>query len=278
MSRSMIRHAVGSGRMQSPHRGVVVTHGGPLSRDERDWVALLAAPPRAAISGSTALRWDRHDLGDDPTIHVTLPEGAARPTILGVTYHWSSELSDLDVHPLRRPRRTRIARSACDAAIWSTNDRVARAWVVSVVQQGLTSPQHLADALTRRGPCRRRSLIEESILDAAGGVHSVPEHDADRIIARLELPRPDRQVIRRGPDGRYYLDVHWSAWGITVEVHGAAHQEARSWDDGLLRQNDLVIDGDRVLVFSSFALRHRAETVSRQLLSIFVTAGWQPPR
>lgn len=44
-------------------------------------------------------------------------------------------------------------------------------------QQRLTRTSDLRDALSRRGPCRHRGVIIESILDAHGGIQSLPEHE-----------------------------------------------------------------------------------------------------
>ncbi|OUZ12381.1 hypothetical protein BHE97_01265 [Aeromicrobium sp. PE09-221] len=182
-------------------------------------------------------------------------------------------MTDLDVHPFHAPRRTRVARSACDAAAWAVSDRSARLYVIAAVQQGLINAAGLYDALTRRGPCRRHGLILESIHDAAGGAASLPEVDFGELCARAGFPRPERQAIRKGPDGRYYLDAHWARWRITAEVHGAQHQQIDRWDADLRRSNELVIAGDRLLIFSSYAIRHQPDEVERQLRAVFRAAG-----
>ena len=46
---------VARGMWQSPCRGVIVTHNGPLTPDEAWAVALASAPPRSALAGPTAL-------------------------------------------------------------------------------------------------------------------------------------------------------------------------------------------------------------------------------
>ena len=272
-TRAQIRHALAAGRWQRPARGVVVTHNGVLSVSDQEEIALAVAPGRAALAGASALARDGLTLADPRSVQIVLPEGARRPEIDGVEYHWSTELTDADVHPLRAPRRTRVARSACDAAAWAASDRSARLYVIAPVQQGLINAAGLYDALTRRGPCRRHGLILESIHDAAGGIASLPEADFDELRAKTGLPRPDRQVVRKGPDGRYYLDAHWARWRITAEVHGAQHQQIDRWDADLRRSNELVIAGDRLLIFSSYAIRHQPYEVERQLRAAFRAAG-----
>ncbi|MET0931723.1 MAG: hypothetical protein ABWX74_19545 [Aeromicrobium sp.] len=226
--RGAVRHALASGRWQSPRRGVVVTHSGPLSTDEVELVALHTCAPGSAL-----------------------------------------------VHPLREPRRTRPARSLVDAASWTENDRFARTIVIAGMQQGLVDERLMHQALDRRGTCHRRALIRESILDAAGGIHSLPERDFDEIRLAAGLPAPTRQRRVKGPDGHFYLDVSWDDLQLAVEVHGTQHQQIGQWDKDLLRGNEVVIDGRRLLIFTSHAIRHERELVTGQLQRMFVALGWR---
>lgn len=199
--RSAVRHAISSGRWQSPCRGVVVTHSGPLSREELDLVALHLCAPGSALSGLTALTYDKLEGFEPSQVFVTLPEGAIRPAKNAPVVHWSTDLGPEDVHPFREPRRTRPARSIVDAASWSTSDRHARTLVLAGVQQGVVNVRLMHQALDRRGTCHRRALIRESILDAEGGIHSLPERDFDDIRRAARLPAPSRQRKAKGPDG-----------------------------------------------------------------------------
>lgn len=273
--RGAVRHAVASGRWQSPHRGVVVTHSGPLSTAEKELVALRICAPSSALAGLSALRHDKLDGFTPETTFIVLPEGAARPDQVSFITHWSTDLGSADVHPFREPRRTRPARSLIDAASWCDNDRYARTIVIAGMQQGLVSAQHMHQALDRRGTCHRRGLIRESILDASGGIHSLPERDFDEIRARAGLPRPSRQRSVKGPDGRYYLDVAWDELDLAVEVHGSQHQAVRQWDADVLRSNEIVIGGRHLLVFTSYAVRHEPDVIVEQLRRMFLSLGWR---
>ena len=264
--RGAVRHAIASGRWQSPHRGVVVTHSAPVSRDEVELVALAACAPASALGGLSALRHDRFTGFDAPATFIVLPEGADRPAPSpSLTTHWSTDLGAADVHPLREPRRTRPARSLVDAASWISSDRLARAVVLAGMQQGLVSAAHLHEALDRRGACRRRGLIRESILDGTGGIASLPERDFDELRVRAGLPRPTRQRRVVGSDGHIYLDVEWDDLELAGEVHGAQHQQIGHWAADVTRSNEIVIGGRRLLVFTSFAVRHEGDTVVDQL-------------
>lgn len=102
-----------------------------------------------------------------------------------------------------------------------------------------------------------------------------PRVRVETIRRRLRLPDPTRQQILRLPDGRYYLDNDWPAYGVRVEIHGIPHMQVRNWDDDLLRQNDISIAGGGLLIFSSYAVRHAQPRVEAQLVEMFRRRGWR---
>ncbi|MDQ3157386.1 MAG: hypothetical protein M3Q98_11770 [Actinomycetota bacterium] len=226
------------------------------------------------MAGSTALNHDGFQGFAADEIHVTLPEGAMRPTLGGVSFHWSTELTSRDVHLSRVPRRTRPARSVVDFASWCGSDRYGRAIVIAAFQQGLVGIGGMKDALSRRGPIKRRALIVESVFDARGGIQSLPERDFDDIRRSIGLPPPSRQRKVRGKNGHYYLDVAWETWGIAVEIHGLPHQGVLRWDADIFRANEIVIAGPRLLAFTSYAVRHEQSVVADQLIRMFRSVGW----
>lgn len=258
-----VRRSIDRGLWQRPARGVVVTHNGPLGSDEAELVALVSAAFGSVLGGLSALRHDGFTGFPAVTVQIVQPMGARR-TAAGVELHWSTFLDERDVHPLRQPPRTRPARSVVDAASWAENRRYARAIVIAAVQQGLVTTRQLREALTRRGACRHRALIIQSILDAHGGIQSLPERDFAQIIDDLGWTAT-RQAKVRGPDGRYHLDVFIAEYGLAIEVHGIPHHAVRQWDRDLLRANEIVIAGKRLLIFSSYAIRHEREAVVDQL-------------
>ena len=274
--RGKLRHAISSGRWQSPCRGVVVTHNADLSDEELDLMSLHLCAPGSALGGMTSLRYDGFTGFDRSDAYVVLPEGADRPQKReGLITHWSTELTDDDVHPFKEPRRTRPARSLIDAASWCASDRFARTIVIAGMQQGLANARLMHQAMTRRGPCLRRALIIESVLDAEGGIQSLPERDFDEIRLHARLPRPTRQVRVQGPDGHYYLDATWDEVNLTVEVHGAPHREIGQWDADVRRGNEVAIDGRRQLFFTSYAIRREKALVADQLIRMFLARGWR---
>jgi hypothetical protein len=262
-SRAAVRHRIATGQWQRPTRGVVVTHNGPLTSDQRERVVLAASPPGSALAGLTAATRQGLRGFECAMVHVVLPSGARRPAS-DAAVHWSTMLGPQDVLG-RVPRMTTLERSVVDAASWSATKEQARAIVIAAFQQRLTNVRRMRDALSRRGPCRHRAVIIQSILDAAGGVQSLPERDFDEIRVLASMPTPKRQQRVASKDGRYYLDVWWEELNLATEIHGIPHLAVEQWSADLHRTNELVIDGRRVLVFSSFAIRHERARVIDQL-------------
>ena len=94
-------------------------------------------------------------------------------------------------------------------------------------------------------------MIKESILDADGGIHSLPERDFELLRRKHGLPRPTRQQIVQRADGRFLLDVGWEDLGAAVEINGIPHLAVLQWDQDLMRANEIVIRGPRLIIFSS---------------------------
>jgi very-short-patch-repair endonuclease len=136
--------------------------------------------------------------------------------------------------------------------------------VIAAVQQRLTSMRNLREALTRRGKCRHRALIVESVLDAHGGIQSLPERDMRSVFAELRW-RAVHQRRVQGKGGRYYLDVYVPELNLGIEVHGIPRLAVQRWDQDLFRANEIVIAGAQLLIFSSYAIRHERSTVVDQL-------------
>ena len=241
-TRSHIRAQLEAGRWQRPARSVLVLHNGALTADQQLWVALFACPPGSALAGLTAANLDGLQ-GFSSQVTVVIADGARKPPLDWVRCWRSTRLSSADVHPLRLPRRTRLPRSVLDAASDQRSPSRARAVLLATCQQQLLKPEHLTDALARRGPCRHRALIDETIADAASGVASLPERDFDLVWRRRGLPAPDAQSRLRRSDGCYYLDRRWTAFGGAWRSRGCRIWRCRSGmptSTGRTRSSSLV--------------------------------------
>lgn len=254
-------------RCQSPLRGVVVTHSGPLTAHERLLVNVASCGREAVLAGLSAAILDGLTGFTCRATHVLLPPGTKRAARQGLVIHRSVNLGELDVHPTRRPRRTRVARSIVDAAAWAASDDGAVAIVAASVQQGLVRGSDLTAMLGRLRTQHRRALICDVVAATDGG--SLSEYE----IAFLDLcrwagpPVPDRQVRRQDSRGRpRYSDAEYDEYDLVVEIDGAQHMEFLIWCDDLDHENDFVIGAGRtVLRFAGLTVKRRRPHVAERL-------------
>lgn len=87
------------------------------------------------------------------------------------------------------------------------------------------------------------------------GVQSLGELDFARMCRVRGLPEPERQVVRRGPRGRIYLDVRWKRSRLVVEIDGAQHREGLNVSTDNLSRNAVTLQSDRVLRIDLIGLR-----------------------
>lgn len=276
-SEAGLRTMVRSGRWAKAHRGIYVTHNGPVTASQRVWIGVLAAGRgrRAPLAGLSALaayglRNPRSSLVD-----VLIPAHSRDvdpPPYVRV--HRTSRLTAVDY---RRglPPRTSVARSVVDAAQWAYSDNQARVIVAASFQQKLVTVNEMDDVIRRMPRARRRSLVIETVRDADGGSESTPELDFLRLCRSAGLPEPSRQTTRLDALGRRrYRDAYFEEWRVHVEIDGSQHIEPAEWWADMARQNALWIAGDRVLRFPAWTVRHRPAEVVDQIRAALTAAGW----
>jgi hypothetical protein len=276
VGRAGVRWRLESGRWQRPCHGVVVTHSGPLSRDQLLWVAVLGSGTGAALAGLTAAGLDGLAGFDDGWIHIVVPASrVVRTKLPGRTaVHRSRSFGPADVHPVRQPTRTRTPRSILDAASWMRAESGTRAVLAAGVQQRLVRADDLTAALARRGGGPRQALISATIADIAGGSQALSELDFCRLTRRYGLPEPSRQVLRRDAAGHArWLDAFWDRARVVAEIDGLWHMDAAAWWADMRRDNELTVSGYRVLRFPAFAVRDHPEVVAAQIAAALRLGG-----
>ncbi|WP_210503010.1 PDDEXK family nuclease [Nocardioides xinjiangensis] len=273
-TRAEVRANVRARRWQRVGRHVVVVHNGPLAEETVLWAAQLSGGPRARLDGASSLvasgltgfTVERH--------RVSVPRGARvfRDELVDVrqTRRWRDD----DLAPGPGPARTRTEVAAVRAALWARSDRQAALLLTMAVQQGVASAELVARALLRVKRDRRLALVTDVVTDLLGGVRSLAELDFARACRDRGLPEPSRQAVRRGPDGRYYLDVLWEEWGVVVEVDGIQHVLADHVVADALRHNDVTLVNLTVLRLPVLGLRVAADEFFAQIERALVDAGW----
>ncbi|WP_216843608.1 endonuclease domain-containing protein [Phytoactinopolyspora alkaliphila] len=136
------------------------------------------------------------------------------------------------------------------------------------IQQRLVTGVALADAFGTVKRHRRRRFLRTVLADVIDGVQSMGELDFAGMCRARGLPEPTRQVVRRGPRGRVYLDVYWDQWGVVVEIEGAQHLDPATSINDALRQNELFIHGDGVLRLPVIGLRLEPDAFMNQVANM----------
>ena len=274
ITRAEIRGQVRARRWQLVGDQSVCLHNSEISDLGHQWAAVLQGGPRAHLDGASALvaggleRYtvDRH--------RVSVPRGArvrrSRLYDIRQTRRWSAD----DLAAAGIPR-TRPDVAGVRAALWAQSDRQAVYVLTVVVQQGLTTADLLGQQALRIKRDRRRRVVHDTILDLLDGARSLGELDVLRELRTRGLPPPSRQVLRRDKANRYYLDLYWEDYRLVVEVDGIHHAWATNVVGDALRQNSLVIDGDRVLRLPLLGLRLEPDAFFDQIEEALVAGGWQ---
>ncbi len=255
LDRFAVRDMVAAGRWRVLGRQTVCVHTGELSELARWWRAVIEAGPEiAALDGVSALIAAGARHVSSPEIHLSVRHASRPLPVRGVRIHQVRGWDRRDVTTTGVPR-IRPAVAALRAAHWAASDRQAALFLCVAVQQRIVSPGALQLASQRVHGRRRRAFIRRVVADLADGAHSLGELDFARLCRERGLPEPSRQVVRRGPRGKVYLDVRWDDLKLVVEIDGSQHTQGLSVSDDNLRANAVAIRGDTVLRIDLIGLR-----------------------
>ncbi|NYF97371.1 hypothetical protein [Janibacter cremeus] len=238
---------------------------GPLGGCAQWWRAVWETGHRIAlVDGASALLAAGLKGWTEDVVHVSVLHRHSIVPIDGVKIHKVARRVEDEAIGAGVPRTT-PAVAAIRAAHWAVSDRQAATILAMPVQQRLTTAKQLMQTVEVVRGRTRRALIRQIVTDIADGAQSLGELDFAAACRRRGLPVPSRQVLHHGPRGRVYLDVYFDDYGFAVEIDGAGHLWGLAQMDDNLRENQLVIDGDRVLRITLIGLRLNEETVMDQV-------------
>ena len=231
------------------HRGVYVTHTGPVTWRQQAWAAVLVHWPavlcgRSAVVAATAgpslaratADPDPVEVAVDARRHVRRIEGVRVTRVLGLADH---------VQPGREPPRMRLEQALLRQAADAPSEPAALAGLADACQRGWTTAGRLSDALRSLPRLRRRAFLLAVLEDVAKGSYSVLEH---RYLVHVERPHglPTAARQRRARPGRAvaYRDVEYVACGCVVELDGRlGHERAGDrWRDAERDAESLLED------------------------------------
>lgn len=257
------------------HPGIYVTHTGPLTPRQREWVAVLAAWP-AALDGDSALavRASSSIVRVAVSHHRTLvlPPGVRmrRVTNLQERVAWQ-----------RKPPRMR----AEEALIDEMADRLCRgevdrafAILAEVITDRRTTVERVLLRLRLRGRVGQRRLLEAMLTDVRDGLCSVLERGyRDRVERPHGLPRGARQRASRATGTLTLQDVRYDDVGVIVELDGTlGHTSTADRDADALRDLSELAGSSRVTARLTYGLvfRHGCRT-AMHIGEILRGRGWR---
>jgi len=251
----------------------VCLHNGPIEDEGHHWAAVFQGGPRARLDGASALVAGGLQRFEVDRIRVSVPRGARirrnRRYNIRQTRRWDNE----DSAPSGIPR-TRPEVAAVRGFLWAATDKEATYLLTATVQQGLAPAGAIGQQALRIRRDKRRDLLYAVVADLLDGSRTLGELDVVRELRRRGLPPPERQVLRRDGQGRYYLDLYWPQWRLVVEVDGIHHTWTETVVPDALRQNSLALAGDTVLRLPLLGLRLEPDAFYTQVKEALVAGGW----
>lgn len=252
--RWMIAHEEERGRWVPIGSHTVAVNGGHISEKGTLITSTWEAGSNAVLDGVSSLIYGGFKNFQDG-VHVITPWPKTGHSWKGARVHRTRLWNEKDFVAAGPVRRTRNDVATVRAAMWAKTDRAAATVMAMSVQQRLTTGERLLLETKRVNRHKRRPFMLVVAYDIADGAQSLGELDFAGMCRARGLPVPDRQVVRRGPRGRIYLDVEFTAYNAVVEIEGVHHDEPVNAIDDALRQNCLVIGDKSVLRVPVLGLR-----------------------
>ena len=270
------------GRWQTLYRGAYATFTGEPSRQAALWAAVLRAGPQAALGYHTAAELDA--LADRPsdTIHVVVSSsrrvsvapGEQLNGIPPIAIHYRTRIGEA-IHPSRTPPRTRVEETTVDLTQLAPSLEEALSWLARACSRRLTTASRLHATMAARPKLRWRAELTDALRDVGSGIHSALEW---RYMRRVELPHglppADRQARSKAGNRTRYLDNHYQAFGVVVELDGrVAHPAEARWRD-IHRDNASAAAGMITLRYNWADITGDPCRVASEIAAVLRRSGW----
>ena len=263
-----------SRRFKMIHRGIYVDADLEQTLDILIAADVLALPPDACLSHTTALHWYGVAVGPAWPRHYST-NTTSQTRLTGVVLH--RRLGALHPRTLRGVRILGPDRALVDCGTLLDAVDLVRAgdWLVRL---GVTSPMTVQDYANHRhldGVVATRSsatLVREH-------VDSVRETDVRLTLIACRLPEPETNAAILDDLGQFLArgDMVYRRWKIVIEYDGWHHErDASQRRKDILRRERLEAAGWRVIVIVSEDMKNPTSVVSR-VWEALVGAGYAGP-
>jgi hypothetical protein len=276
LSRSAITSKVKWGRWRQIHSGVYATFSGPVGRDAQLWAAVLYAGKGAQLSHETAAEVNGLTERQSALINVSIPADRRVSPPNGMKVHLSAYLDVKARFPRGVVPHTLVEETIIDLVDAAKSFDEACGWVTAAFGRRLTGEGPLRTTLDARRKLRWRGQLDEMIIAAAGGAHSLLEFRYDRDVERAHgLPRASQQVPFTKPDGgRGFRDRCYEKFGLVVELDGRQAHPAERRGQDRNRDNDATAGGGSTLRYDwDDITRHGCRTAAQVARSL-ASRGW----
>ena len=276
LSRSAITSKVKWGRWRQIHSGVYATFSGPVGRDAQLWAAVLYAGKGAQLSHETAAEVNGLTERQSALINVSIPADRRVSPPNGMKVHLSAYLDVKARFPRGVVPHTLVEETIIDLVDAAKSFDEACGWVTAAFGRRLTGEGPLRTTLDARRKLRWRGQLDEMIIAAAGGAHSLLEFRYDRDVERAHgLPRASQQVPFTKPDGgRGFRDRSYEKFGLVVELDGRQAHPAERRGQDRNRDNDATAGGGSTLRYDwDDITRHGCRTAAQVARSLS-GRGW----
>ncbi len=279
MSSRAIEWKITAGRWQQVYRGVYATFTGSLSRRAHLWAAVLYAGEKAVLSHESA--GEVQGLVDHPVavIHVTVPTGRRVAPAGKLVIHVSDQPTRRGDYPRGELPATLVEDTIIDLAEASRNVDDVYGWVTRAFgrRNVRVNPVMLLLAVRLRKKLRWRIELNEAIVAAAGGAHSVLELLWDRNVEQAHgLPISSKQVPFKKNDGTTgYRDREYSPWGVIIELDGTRSHPGEQWSKDRARDRQVAVAGGNTLRYGWTETRHQACDTAVEVIRVLWRRGWR---
>lgn len=242
---------------------IVSVHPRPTDRMTQLWAAALHFE-RAGLAGSSALELLGLPAPHDRRIHVISPRQGLEPPFAGVHLHYVRKPDFIE----SLPERVATPAAVAQALRYGVTDRQAVFQAIWALQRSLVSLGDLERAVYSQPASPGTSTMKRRFRLIEPGVHSMNEFDVAAECARRGLPQPVRQNRRVDAEGRNrYTDCEFQtpAGVLVVEIDGLGHLDPQTRLDDQWRENEITLQGPRVIRISILGLRLDPERFYEQL-------------
>ncbi|WP_261575203.1 type IV toxin-antitoxin system AbiEi family antitoxin domain-containing protein [Frankia gtarii] len=265
--RTEIRRRLNDGHWRRPFRGVLITDLAPTTGPQHLWAVVQAIGPDAVLAGGCAAALAGLVGYDTQPVTVLVPADRRVSAPPGVLLRHSARLQITEIDPLRLPRRTTPARSVIDMAEWAASRTLAQDLLADAVHQRIAAVRGLREALSRRGPISRRTLITETLDRLGADAPHLTEIMFRRIERRQELPSAGYRVEGPPDEPTSRLTVRYEPWRVRVEVGSAVSQPVTEGGP----------DQDILVRLPARLLRTAPDDAAAIVAGALRERGWVPP-